>query len=675
VWSGTVRRRLGRRPRRTAALLAATATTAALFGAGGLVVPSQAAALTTVLASADSYVQSDLPSTNFGTAALVSVRNTDGTKPTQTAYLRFTVAGLTAAPTSVQLQVYSYATSATGVTVRTAGSGWSETGLTWATAPVPSATAVGTLAPLTASTWSAVDVSSVVTGNGTYTLALTTTSTTSKQLASREALAFEPRLVLATDAAPPTPTTPAGTTATASFVTNADAHVQSDQPAVNFGTKFVLNSSVGSATTPVLVSYLKFPVAGLSGTVTSAQLMVYSYSTSSQGLTAWTAPTSWTESGLTYANRPAPVTQLGSSAVTLSSWATIDVTGAVTGNGTVGLAVTSTRTSKNQFSSRESAATAPKLVVTTTSGTTTTTTPPPPPSSPVIVAGGDIACTSPATPAPSSCQQLATSDLALAQHPDAALPLGDNQYEYGDLSDYQSVYDPSWGRLKGISYPVPGNHEYGYIGTAVTPTNGVGYFTYFGDRSHPQQPGCTSRCTSWYSWNIGSWHLIALDSQCAVIGGCGAGSPQYQWLLNDLNANASKQCVLAYWHIPLFGSSLDREPAMVEPYKLLTAKGADVVLNGHAHYYERFAPQRAEPNPAKANSWIGVADPAAPREFVVGTGGKSFFSIGTVQANSEARIANTFGVLKMTLADGGYSWNFLPTNIGGSSDSGSASCH
>ena len=671
VWSGLTRRRMGGRSRRTVALLAATSAAAGIWGAAGLVAPSQAATLTTVLASADSYVQSDVPSTNFGTAALVSVRNTDGTKPTQNGYVRFTVSGLTSAPTSVQLQVYSYSTSATGVAVRTAGSDWSETGLTWATAPAPAATTVGTLAPLTASTWAATDVSAVVTGNGTYTFALTTTSTTSKQLASREAVAFEPRLVIATDTVP-TATTPAATTATATFVTNADAHVQSDLPTTNFGAKFVLNATVGSATSPVMVSYLKFPVSGLGGTVTSAKLMVYSYSSSTLGLTAWTAPSTWTETGLTYANRPAPTTQLGTAPVTLNAWSSIDVTAAVLGNGTVGLAVTSARTSKNQFSSRESAATAPKLVITTSSGTTTT---PPPSGSPVIVAGGDIACTAGSTPSATKCQQLATSDVAVAQNPDAVLPLGDNQYEIGSLSDFQTIYDPSWGRMKAISRPVPGNHEYGYTGTGVTPTNGAGYFTYFGDRSHPQQPGCTSKCTSWYSWDIGSWHMIALDSQCAEIGGCNPGSAQYQWLVNDLNANAAKQCVMAYWHIPVFASSLDRQPDMGATMKLLYDKNADVVLNGHAHYYERFAPQQPVFD-ATAGKYVGVADPARGiREFVVGTGGKSFFSFGTVQPNSETRIANTFGVLKMTLNDGGYSWNFLPTNVGGSSDSGTGTCH
>jgi hypothetical protein len=672
----TDRTRAGRRfaatrIRRVTAVVAGAAAAVALWGAGGLVSPSQAATLTTVTASSDAYVQPDLPISNFGSAALLSVRAASASKPSQTAFVRFTVEGLVAPPSSVQLQLYTYSTSATGIAVGTADNGWSETGITATTAPA-SSVPVATMAPLTANGWAAADVSSVVTGNGTYTFALTTSSTVSKQFGSREALGFEPRLVLSGDpGATPTATPPVTATGPApaaavstAFTTTADAHVQSDLPSSNFGAKFVLNAQAGTATAPTMTSYLKFGVSGLTAPVTSAVLQVYSYSTSSQGLTAWTAPTSWTETGLTYANAPAPLARLGTAAVTLNTWASIDVTPAVTGNGTVGLALTTTRTSKNQLSSRESTLTAPKLVITTGAGGTS--------ASPVIVAGGDIACSAPATPAASKCQQQATSDLALAQHPDAVLPLGDDQYELGSLTDFQQVYDPSWGRLKAISHPVPGNHEYGYIGTAITPTGGDGYFSYFGDRSHPQQPGCTSLCKSYYSYDLGSWHLIALDSQCAVIGGCNPGSPQYQWLLNDLNANAGKQCVLAYWHIPVFASSLDRQPDMGSELRLLYDKGADVVLNGHAHYYERFAPQQPV---ASGSTYVGVANPNGVREFVVGTGGKSFFSIGTTQPNSEAQIANTFGVFKLTLNNGGYSWNFLPANVGGSTDAGSASCH
>jgi hypothetical protein len=285
---------------------------------------------------------------------------------------------------------------------------------------------------------------------------------------------------------------------------------------------------------------------------------------------------------------------------------------------------------------------------------------------PMIVAAGDIACTAGKVPTATSCQQMATSDLALSLHPDAVLPLGDDQYELGSLEDFQTVYAPSWGRLDPIAHPVPGNHEYGYIGTSIEPTGGTGYFTYFGDRSHPLQPGCTTLCKSWYSWDIGNWHMIALDSQCGVVGGCNPGNPQYQWLLADLNAN-TKPCTLAYWHIPLFSSSQDHQPDMVSMFTLLYNKGADVVLTGHAHFYERFGPQTAS----------GTADPARGiPQFIVGSGGRNFFAIrATPSANSESRIANSFGVLQMTLSENSYGWSFVGTNAGGGSDSGTGTCH
>jgi len=338
--------------------------------------------------------------------------------------------------------------------------------------------------------------------------------------------------------------------------------------------------------------------------------------------------------------------------------------------------VTTTRTANNQFASREATGSAPKLVITTSSGGTTSTTTTSTTTSstttttssgdPVIVAGGDIACGAPATPTATTCQQTATADLAVAQHPDALLPLGDDQYELGSQSDYQTVYAPSWGRLFSISHPVPGNHEYGYIGSSIQPTGGQGYFTYFGDRSHPLQPGCTSQCTSWYSWDIGGWHLVALDSQCGEVGGCGPGTPQFQWLLSDLNATTAR-CVLAYWHIPIFSSSQDHQPDMSPIFQLLYAKGADVVLNGHAHFYERFAPQDAAGNPDPARGLT---------QFVVGTGGRSFFPVLAIPApNSRVLIADTFGVLRLRLRPGSYQWSFLPVSRHGRSDSGTARCH
>jgi acid phosphatase type 7 len=738
----TILRPRSRLARRAAVLLAATATfSVSLLSAGALLPRSAAAALTTVVASADSKVQADTPDTNYGTTTSLAARGPAATSPQQRSYIKVTVSGLSGPPASARLDLYSYAVSATGIQVSTAGNDWTETGITWNTAPAVGSL-VATVGPLTSNTTASADVSSVVTGNGTYTFAITTTSTTGKTYASREAAGHPPTLVLDTSAPPlaasapgttsgttsgTATTTASGTTAaattgtattgtattgtattgtattgtattgtattpatgsatgtlaaaaaatTATFAPSADGYVESDTPTTAYGTGYQLNAQAPSASgTPEERAYLTFTVKGLTGTVTSAKLTLYTYSTWANGVTVSSAGSGWTESSLTWATAPA----VGAAAGTAKNLVngnpvSVDVTPAVAGNGTVGLVITTDRTTGLvKFASREASANKPQLVVQTTTGTTTgtsstspTTPSPAGTSDPTIVAAGDIACPAGKTATATSCQQMATSDLAISLNPTAVLPLGDDQYELGNLSDFQTIYGPSWGRLNPIAHPVPGNHEYGYIGTAIQPTGGQGYFTYFGDRGHPLSPGCTNLCTSWYSWNIGSWHMVALDSQCGVVGGCNPGSPQYQWLLNDLNSSTAK-CTLAYWHIPIYSSSTDHQPDMQAIYKLLYDKKADVVLNGHAHFYERFAGQDA----------AGNADPAnGIPEFIVGSGGRSFFAMrATPSANSVSQIANTFGILRMTLSNGGYSWRFVPSNAGGLTDSGSATCH
>lgn len=277
---------------------------------------------------------------------------------------------------------------------------------------------------------------------------------------------------------------------------------------------------------------------------------------------------------------------------------------------------------------------------------------------PVIAAAGDIAC----DPADASfnggngtataCRMKATSDLLLSLGLTAVLNLGDNQYENGTLAKYQASYDPSWGRLNAIIRPVPGNHEYLTAGAA-------GYFSYFGAAAGDPTKG-------YFSYDLGNWHLIALNSNCAAVGGCGAGSPQEQWLQADLAAHPGT-CTLAYWHHPRFSSGPHGNDAISDAFwQALYTAGADVILNGHDHVYERFAPQ----SPA------GAADPARGiRQFTVGTGGKNLTSIQVVKANSEVRNASAFGVLEMTLHPNGYTWRFLSASGGAVLDQGAALCH
>jgi hypothetical protein len=252
----------------------------------------------------------------------------------------------------------------------------------------------------------------------------------------------------------------------------------------------------------------------------------------------------------------------------------------------------------------------------------------------IILGAGDIVCGTGSSGA--ACKQKETSDLLLAINSNRVLALGDNQYEIGALSDFQNFYAPSWGRVKSKTSPVVGNHEYGT-------SNASGYFTYFGAAAGDPAKG-------YYSYNLGSWHLIALNSNCSQVGGCSSGSPQYTWLQKDLNAS-SAACTLAYLHHPLWSSSSYATSAVKPLMQLLYDHGAELVLAGHAHNYERFA--RQDPN-GNANATYGL------REIVVGTGGRNFTSFSTVAANSQVRNAATFGVIKLTLASTQYTWQFVP---------------
>jgi uncharacterized repeat protein (TIGR01451 family) len=259
---------------------------------------------------------------------------------------------------------------------------------------------------------------------------------------------------------------------------------------------------------------------------------------------------------------------------------------------------------------------------------------------PVIAAAGDISCAQ-EPEGSSTCRDQATSDLLVDEGLARVLTLGDQQYETGDFSAFNSYYDPTWGRLKAITSPTTGNHD----------PFSSGYLPYFGSRA----PG------PYYSYDIGSWHLISLDANNVDVA-------QTSWLHSDLVANAGNKCVLAYWHHPRFSSgSVHGNNTNVAPFWTeLYGANADVVLNGHEHNYERFAPQ--DPN--------GVADPLRGiREFVVGTGGKSHYPFGALQPNSEVRSTGTYGVLELALRPGAYEWLFIPEAGKTFSDSGTGICH
>jgi acid phosphatase type 7 len=329
--------------------------------------------------------------------------------------------------------------------------------------------------------------------------------------------------------------------------------------------------------------------------------------------------------------------------ISAGAWVSFDVTPLVTGNGTFEVAVTSDNSTAIGLASRENQEFAPQLVVETSTGSEPPpppTPPPPPPSTddPVIAGAGDI---SPQSQSPTN-GDTKTAQLLDAIDPTAVLTLGDNQYEQGTLSQFNSYYAPDWGRHKAKTYPSVGNHEYQTAGAA-------GYFDYFGARAGDRSKG-------YYAYDLGEWRLYALNSNCSQVGGCGAGSPQETWLRNDLAANPHG-CVMAYFHHPRYSSGQHGSTVGMEPiWATLAGAGADVVLSGHDHSYERFAPER------------GI------RQFVVGTGGKNHYPIGTPLAGSEVRNDTTSGVLKMTLHAGSYEWEFVPESGKTFTDSGTTGC-
>lgn len=263
----------------------------------------------------------------------------------------------------------------------------------------------------------------------------------------------------------------------------------------------------------------------------------------------------------------------------------------------------------------------------------------------VLVGAGDIA------DCPDTSGAEATAKL-LDAIPGTVFTAGDNAYEEGTAEQFAKCYDPTWGRHKARTRPAVGNHEFHSGG--ATP-----YFDYFGANAGDPKLG-------FYSYELGTWHIIVLNSECVEIGGCQAGSAEEKWLRADLQAHPAA-CTLAYWHKPLFSSGAKHgdDPEVKAFWQDLYAAHATLVLNGHDHDYERYAPQNPE---GKTELTKGL------REFVVGTGGKSHRPFGKLESTSEVRNADTFGVLKLTLRPHGYDWEFIPEAGKSFRDSGSGTC-
>ena len=458
--------------------------------------------------------------------------------------------------------------------------------------------------------------------------------------------------VLAVGAAGAVFGTPQSAAATSTFSAEADTYVSEDAPSKSFGasTQLVVDGA------PVRRTFVRFAVAGLSAPVVSATLRLrvadVSGSASLVGGTVRSmSDTTWDEGTVTWSDPPVAdgptLGQLGRAAT--GAWVDLDVTAAVPDEGSYGFEVSMVADDSAIYDSRESASGGPQLVVvsstssTTSSSSSTTTTAPE--RDPILVGAGDIA----------GCKTSGDEATAalLDEIPGTVFTIGDNAYDNGTLAEFNDCYGPSWGRHKERTRPVPGNHEY-------NTTNANGHFRYFGAAGGDPDDG-------YYSYDLGSWHVVAINSNCSEVGGCGVGSRQEKWLRADLAAS-TRPCTVAYWHHPLFTSGADHPASsrMRPLFKVLYEHGAEVVVSGHNHNYERFAPQ----TPAGE-----LDEDRGIRQFVVGTGGKSHYGFNAAKPNSEVRNATTFGVLELTLRQTGYDWRFVPEAGGTFTDSGSGDCH
>jgi acid phosphatase type 7 len=270
---------------------------------------------------------------------------------------------------------------------------------------------------------------------------------------------------------------------------------------------------------------------------------------------------------------------------------------------------------------------------------------------PVMVGAGDIAVCYGGDPAQSNAAQTAR---VIGQYPDAAIfTLGDNSNEDGSGEQYADCFGPTWGQYLDRIHPTQGNHD-------TYTDGGAPYYTYFGESAGPAGQG-------WYSYDLGAWHIVVLNGNCAVVDGCDPGSPQETWLAADLAAHPAR-CTLAYWHQPRFssGSGHGNDPDVQPLWEDLYTAGAEIVLNGHDHDYERFAPQDPTGQPDEIH---GI------REFVAGTGGAGQREFGELQPNSQVRQTGSYGVLKLTLHAYSYDWEFITTLGPSITDSGTTLCH
>lgn len=275
----------------------------------------------------------------------------------------------------------------------------------------------------------------------------------------------------------------------------------------------------------------------------------------------------------------------------------------------------------------------------------------------LVVAVGDLVCGS-ATPEGIPCLAARTAALVRQLQPAALLLLGDLQYETGSLDDFGAYFEPTFGELKPVIRPVPGNHEYFTPGAA-------GYFDYFNGAGNDSGTA-GHRARGYYSFDVGGWHVVALNSNCREAGGCNARSPQARWLQADLEASRAR-CTIAFMHAARFSSGEHgNADELRDLWDILHRGGVEIALAGHDHSYERFSPQDAL---GRSDARTGI------RAFVVGTGGKGTGRILRPRPHSEVRDNRSIGVLTLALRNDSYTWRFAPVPGFTLADSGSGRCH
>jgi hypothetical protein len=596
----------------------------------------------TIKAEADAQVEESDPTANAGTSGDLEVIRTPG--QSIESYIRFTVSGISGDIQKARLRVYSTTNTAEdGPALFTTDADWTETEITWNHRPARAGSPSADQDLVRRHSWVEYDVTAVVKGDGTYSFVLVGDSDEDLLFSSRES-SNGPELIITLASATPTsasaPTLDAAAGNTRTFPAEADAYIVQSSPEANHGTSTDLRAD-GDARA-AQISYMRFAVSGINSSVQNVKLRVFPTSSTEDGPAVHFADSNWKETGaegITWQVQPTllsgPIDNKES--MPEGSWVEYDVTAAVTGEGTYTFALVADSNDEVTFSAREGTA-APQLVVTAGVGTPAPTANPVTrdSSDEVVLAGaGDIA----------TCNRDEDDLTAglLDDIPGTVFTTGDNVYVDGSYTEYLHCYEASWGRHKSRTRPVPGNHEYNTSGAA-------GYFQYF------------HNVPSYYAYNLGSWRIYALNSEIDV----SDSSPQIAWLVEDLASNPSR-CVLAYWHKPRWSSGTQNgsAPNMQTLWKILYEAGAELVINGHEHNYERFAEMDS----------TGVEVTQGLREIVVGTGGAGLYPFGTPLPASQVRDNETFGVLKLTLHPTGYDWEFIPAADATFTDRGSSDCH